>query len=374
MSDPAARPQPRHVALIAPPWYPVPPSGYGGIELVVNLLCIELRRLGHRVTLIAAEGSGHDAITLAPVSWAHDLGHRGERLRELAYAQRVVAALQSLDSVDIVHDHVGFATLLSSAVLGVAPVVHTVHGPINDADRDFYAGLPSGVGLVSLSGAQRDTAPELPWLGCVHNAVDLSHLTEPGSIAKEGFLLCLARICADKGQHLAIEVARRTGMRLVLAGKIDSSRAGAAYWHELVEPHVDGTSVVHIGNVHGAQKTRLLSRATALVAPIDWDEPFGLSVVEAMASGTPAISMRRGAAPELIDEGVTGMLVDNPDDMVEAALHVHDIDPMRCAQVARERFSPAAMTEGYLSLYRRAAGDGTPPLARRSPGHHRGAS
>ena len=275
--------------------------------------------------------------------------------RELAYAARVVETLRSIDAVDVVHDHVGFATLLATAVQGVVPVVHTVHGLIDDTDRSFYAGLPEGAGLVSVSGAQQASAPELPWLACVHNAVDLSDLSEPGTVAKEDFLLCLARICPDKGQHLAIEVARRTGMRLVLAGKVDASRVGAAYWHEMVEPHVDGTRVVHIRNVAGLEKAELLSRATALLAPIDWDEPFGLSVVEAMASGTPAISMRRGAAPELIEEGVTGMLVDTPDDMVEAAERVREIDPMRCARIARERFSPAAMTEGYLAAYHTAA-------------------
>jgi len=216
-------------------------------------------------------------------------------------------------------------------------------------------------GLVALSSAQRETAPGLPWLGCVHNAVELSQLVEPGDVPKEDFLVCLARICPDKGQHHAIEVAHRTGMRLILAGKVDSSRAGAAYWHELIEPRVDGSRVVHIGNVVGAEKASLLARATALVAPIDWDEPFGLSVVEAMVSGTPAISMRRGAAPEIIEEGVTGMLADNPDDMVEAALRIRDIDPVRCAAVARKRFSPEAMTRGYLATYGAAASRWTPP-------------
>ncbi len=341
----------RHVAVVAPPWYPVPPAGYGGIELVVHLLCKELRRLGHRVTLIATEGSGHDAIELAPSDWAHDLGRGGERLRELAYAARVVDTLASLDGVDVIHDHVGFATLLGSAVLGVAPVVHTVHGPISDIDRSYYDGLPERAGLVAISCSQQESAPELPWLGCVHNGVDLSQLTEPGSIPKEDFLLCLARICPDKGQHLALEVARRNGLRLVLAGKVDSSRLGAAYWHEQVEPHIDGDRVIHVRNAAGAEKARLLAGATALLAPITWDEPFGLSVVEAMASGTPAISMRRGAAPELIEEGVTGYLVDSLDEMVEAVRRVGEIDPGRCAEVTREHFSPEAMTRGYLGMY-----------------------
>jgi glycosyltransferase involved in cell wall biosynthesis len=343
----------RHIAMLAPPWYPVPPRGYGGIELVVSLLTEELRFRGHRVTLFAAAGSGHGAVVHAPASWSSDLGQRDERLRELTYAARIVESLRHLGAIDVVHDHVGFHTLLSVTQLADTPVVHTVHGPVTEAQNVFYTALMGRVGLVAISESQRRSAAELPWIGTVLNAVSVRHLAVHVGDEDDPYLLCLARICADKGQHIAIEVARRTGMRLVLAGKVEATPESEEYYMTQVLPRIDGDRVVHRGNVVGQEKASLLAGATALLAPIQWEEPFGLSCVEAMASGTPAISMNRGAAPELIDDGFTGFLVRDVDEMVTAVGRVGEIDPARCAAVARKRFSPVAMADGYLRMYER---------------------
>ena len=350
MHQPAPAPR-LHVVLVAPPWYPVPPRGYGGIELVVGQLAAELRRRGHRVTLIGAQGSQPQTVVLAPAAWSHDLGTPDERLRELAYAARVGDHLRSLAQVDVVHDHGGGATLLAATMCGRAPVVHTVHGRLRGPDIDFLRSLDTAPGLVAISGSQRAAAPRAPWIGTVHNAVDVHQLAVGSASEREPYLLCLARICRDKGQHTAIEVARRVGMRLVLAGKVERTRDGEEYHRRAVAPHVDGDRVIHVHNVVGAEKARLLARARALLAPIEWDEPFGLAVVEAMASGTPAIVMRRGAAPELVEQGITGFLVDNVDEMAAAVGLVDVIEPERCAQITRRRFSSAAMTDGYLALY-----------------------
>lgn len=341
----------RHVALVAPPWYPVPPHGYGGIETVVALLADELRARGHRVTLLAAEGSDRQATVHAPLAWRTDLGQRNERLRELTYAARVLETLSRRGPFDAIHDHVGFATLLGCVHLGIAPVLHTVHGAIHEPDASFYAALGDELSLAAISTSQRHSAPGLPWIGTVANAVALHHLVVGSREEKEPYLLCLARICPDKGQHLAIEVARRTGLRLVLAGKVESTAAGLQYFEQHIAPALDGDRVVHLANVAGVAKAGLLARATALLAPIQWDEPFGLSVVEAMASGTAAISMARGAACELIDEGRTGFLVADVDEMVAAVHSAVDIEPERCAALTRARFSPSAMADGYLDLY-----------------------
>ena len=344
----------RHVALVAPPWYPVPPLGYGGIEGVVALLAEELRARGHRVTLLAAQGSSFQATVHAPAAWGAALGQRDERLRELTYAARVLQTIRQSGQVDVIHDHVGFATLLGCVELGSAPCVHTVHGVIREPDASFYSALGDGVGLVALSQSQRRSASALPWIGTVANAVSLRDLIVAGRDDKEPYLLCLARICPDKGQHVAIEVARRTGLRLVLAGKVEATADAREYFERRIAPALDGTQVVHISNVTGLQKARLLARATALLAPIQWEEPFGLSVVEAMASGTPAISMARGAAPELIEEGLTGFLVRDADEMVTAVRRVGEIEIARCAATARARFSPSVMVDGYLHLYEQA--------------------
>ncbi|HKR98284.1 MAG TPA: glycosyltransferase, partial [Candidatus Dormibacteraeota bacterium] len=195
--------------------------------------------------------------------------------------------------------------------------------------------------------------PALNWVGRVFNAVDVDNLQTCARDEKEPYLLCLARVCEEKGQHVAIEVARRTRMRLILAGKVESTPAGREYFEGEIAPFIDGRSVVHIDNVGGADKARLLARATALLAPLQWNEPFGLALVEAMASGTPVIVTPRGAAPELVDDGCTGLFAEDIDDMVEAVQRVGDIDPAVCAREGRRRFAPASMADGYLSLYER---------------------
>ena len=358
---------PHRIALIAPPWYPVPPNGYGGIELVVALLARELRRAGDEVVLFAADGSSLASRHLAPREWTAQLGSRQERLRELTYAGHVVEALQSLDRVDVIHDHCGFGSLLSAALSNQAPVVHTVHGVIEEAERTFYGSLPSTVAFVAISDAQRSTAPTLPWLGTVHNAVDVDSLLVGRADEKEPYLLCLARISPDKGQHLAIEAARRAGMRLVLAGKVEEGVTSREYFARFVAPAVDGERVIHIGNVTGWDKARLLARAQGLLAPLQWEEPFGLSLAEAMASGTPVIGFPRGAVPELVTPGVTGFLVSDVEAMVQALGQLSLLDPERCAAVARERFAPSLMARRYRAMYARSIAAFEPVTAAAQP-------
>lgn len=340
----------RHVVIVAPPWYPIPPSGYGGIELVVGLLVDALRQAGDRVTLLAAEGSESDAIVLAPRSWRADLGGPDERLRELTYASRVATTLARLERVDVIHDHCGFATLVAACAADVAPVVHTVHGDIPEAYATFYSSAVDHAGFVTISEAQRRTLPDLPWVGTVHNAVDVENLKVTPT-QKVSFLLCLARICPDKGQHVAIEVARRTGMRLVLAGKVEATPQATEYFKRLIEPFIDGIRVLHFDNVAGDEKALLLARAYALLAPLQWDEPFGLALVEAMASGTPVIASGRGAAPELVTDGTTGFLVNDVEEMVRAVSRVADLQPSICAEATRARFSPSVMATSYRRIY-----------------------
>ncbi len=331
----------------------MPPDGYGGIELVVGLLCGALRKAGHRVTLLGAEGSHPDAIAVAPRSWRVALGRPAERLRELTYATRVVERLTRLGSIDIIHDHCGFATLVATEVAGLAPVAHTVHGDIPEPYATFYGSLAGKVGFVSISAAQARSAPALPWIGTVHNAVDVEALQVTPD-EKEDYLLCLARICPEKGQHVAIEVARRAGRRLVLAGKVEDIPVATEYYQRHVAPLVDGDRVVHIANVAGEEKARLLARAYALLAPLQWEEPFGLAMVEAMASGTPVIAMARGAAPELVTIGVTGLLVEDVDAMTDAVRMVAQLDPQVCADASRARFSASSMAAAYLGVFEEA--------------------
>jgi glycosyltransferase involved in cell wall biosynthesis len=346
----SAAPNSLRIAVIAPPWYPLPPPGYGGIELVVYLLVRELRRRGHEVTVFGAAGSEAGTTALASAGWAAHLSTITGPARELTYLARVFEAIKQQD-LDLVHDHSGFAGLLGSTLLAAAPVVHTVHGPVVEPFRAFYEAVGERAGLVAISESQRRMAPELAWVGMVHNAVDVASLRVATRDEKEGYLVCLARISPDKGQHTAIEVARRTGRRLILAGKIEESPGGRQYFLEHVEPHVDGYRIRYLPEVNALEKADLLARAYALLAPIDWPEPFGLSVAEAMVSGTPAISFARGAAPELIEHGRTGFVVSDVSAMVEAVAASAEIDPLACASLARARFHPAVMADAYQRIY-----------------------
>lgn len=340
------------VAVVAPPWYPVPPVGYGGTELVVALLVRSLRAQGIDVVLYAAEGSAEPAVELAPPEWSIDLMDDRHLFREAAYMGRVLADLEARD-VDVIHDHSGWVGLVANGFSGLAPTLHTAHLPILDEYRLIYEAVAHRVDLVAISDAQRATAPELNWAGRVYNAVDIDAL--PLVEERDDYLLCLARISPQKGQHHAIEVAWRTGRRLILAGKVGELPGDRPYFDSQIAPHIDGDRVVYLDNVAGAEKAALLGRASALLAPLRWAEPFGLAMVEAMATGTPVIAMRCGSTPELIEHGRTGFLADSVDGLVEATAQLHAIDPRECADQARRRFSPQTMAAGYLELYEAAA-------------------
>jgi glycosyltransferase involved in cell wall biosynthesis len=338
--------------MVAPPWYPLPPRGYGGTELVVHLLHAELRRLGHDLTVYGAEGSEAGVTALADAAWSHDLGGSAERPREATYLARVYAHMAK-QRFDVIHDHAGFDGLLLALHSGVAPVVvHTIHGELVEPMTTLYKEVHARARLCAISLSQAASAPALKLAGIVHNAVELP--TAPPSVTHERYLIEVARITPDKGQHLAIQVAQQSGRKLILAGKVERTDEGLRYFEEQVEPFLSPT-IEYYPNVAGAQKTRLISRAAAGIFPLLWSEPFGLAMVECMVAGTPILALRSGSTPELIEEGVTGFLAEDVDDLVAAVSRIDEIDRVRCAEVARERFSPRHMAERYLSVYRRGS-------------------
>jgi glycosyltransferase involved in cell wall biosynthesis len=340
------------IALVAPAWYPLPPRGYGGTELVVHLLHNELRRLGHEVTVFGAEGSEAGVTMLADAAWSHDLGGPAEAARQATYLARVYAAMSGR-RFDVIHDHTGFEGLLLALQSELAPVVvHTIHGELTEPMSTFYKEVDRRARLCAISLSQAASAPAVRLAGIVHNAVELP--VAPPSVAHERYLIEVARIIPDKGQHLAIQVAQKAGRKLILAGKVERSEEGLRYFEEQVEPFLS-PSVEYYPNVAGAQKARLISRAAAGIFPLQWAEPFGLAMVECMVAGTPVLALRVGSTPELVEEGVTGFLAEDVDDLVKAANRLDEIDRIRCAKVARERFSPRHMAERYLSIYRRGS-------------------
>lgn len=346
--------EPRRIALIVSPWYPVPPGGYGGIELMAYYLARELHSRGHRVSVIGQRGSRgpFETVGVAPESWSSQLGTRHHLARELLFLHRAYDHVRRR-AFDVVHDNSGLTGILVGATSCLeTPVVATLHGALTETEGEFLSSIDRQVHLVAISQAQRALVAGVDWRRVVHNAVDASAYRPVTNRQEKGdYLLELARISPNKGQHIAIEVARRLGMRLVLAGKIDQD--STSYFDERVKPHL-GDRVTWLDNVHGEEKLELLARAQAMLFPIQWEEPFGIAMVEAMVSGTPVIAMARGATGEIVEPGVTGFLAHDVDGMVDAYRCIGDVDLERCVKVASERFSPKRMADGYQSVYERA--------------------
>jgi glycosyltransferase involved in cell wall biosynthesis len=336
------------VAVLSPVWFPVPPPGYGGIEWIVHLLTEGLVAAGADVTLFASGDSRTDArleavYDEAPSEW---IGHTFWELRH------TVACLERAGEFDVVHDHSGLLGL-ALAALAPVPVVHTVHGPLIEEPGDMYESIcrmAPGAHLVSLSLNQRKPKSGLPWLANVPNALDLDRY--PFHTGHDDYLLFLGRMSPDKGAHRAVEVARELGVPLRLAGKCREPLE-RAYFDALVRPHLSD-DMQYLGEVTHAEKVALLQHARATLFPIDWEEPFGLVMIESLACGTPVIATRRGSVPEVIDDGVTGIIVDDHLQMPEALPRADALDTQRMRAIVRERFAPERMVQDYLDAYQRA--------------------
>jgi glycosyltransferase involved in cell wall biosynthesis len=340
--------------MIVSPWYPVPPKGYGGIELMAYHLARELQLRGHQVSVIGQQGSEgpFETIALAPESWSSQLGTRDQLPRESLFLYRAYDLI-SRRAFDVVHEHSGLSGILLAASSRLqTPVVATLHGDLTEAEGEFLATIQHRVHLVSISHAQQALVAGVDWRRVVYNAVDPADYTPiTKHDQKHDYVLQLARISPTKGQHIAIEVARRIGVHLVLAGKVDPD--ANEYFEREIKSHLGDTVTWH-ENVIGEEKQQLLARARAMLFPIQWEEPFGIAMVEAMVSGTPVIAMARGAATEIVEPGVTGWLVDDVDGLVDAYSRIGEIDLERCVQRASERFGPGQMADGYQSVYERA--------------------
>jgi glycosyltransferase involved in cell wall biosynthesis len=317
-------------------------------------LARELQERGHQVTVICRQGSQgpFESVALAPESWQADLGSPNHHAREALFIYRAYDLIRRR-AFDVVHDHSGLNGILMAATCRPqAPVVATIHGDLNEAEGEFLSAVDHRVHLVAISRAQQALVAGVEWRGVVHNAINAGAykpVTDPQQ--KEDYVVQLARITPDKGQHLAIEFAQRVNVRLVMAGKVDKD--SEKYFEEQVKPHLSDR-IEWIENVQGDEKLQLLAKARALVFPIQWEEPFGLAMVEAMVSGTPVIALAHGAATEVVEPGITGWLAENVDDMVSAYERLGEINLEQCVRHAAERFGPPQMADGYQHVYERA--------------------
>lgn len=334
------------VAMIATPYFTVPPAGYGAVEAVVADLVDALVDRGHDVTLIGAGQHGTRAQRFFASYGVSPAERLGEPLPEVMHAAYAARVLKECD-VDVVHDHTLAGPLLARGRL--TPTVVTVHGPVNGELGDYYRALGDTVRLVAISTAQRAGAPDLPWTATVYNAVRAE--TFPFRAVKENFALFLGRFNPDKAPHLAIEAARAAGLPITLAGK-RSEPAERAYFAQEVEPRL-GPDTTLLGVVDATAKRDLLTRAACLIFPVCWDEPFGLVPVEAMACGTPVVALRRGAVPEIVVPGRTGVIVDHPSELAGAITEARALDPAVCREHVEANFTVQSMAAGYEAAYRK---------------------
>jgi glycosyltransferase involved in cell wall biosynthesis len=341
--------QPLRVALVAPPWYPIPPSAYGGIEALVYWLAEGLLGRGHQVTVIAAGQPGTRA-RFARTYQVPPTGRLGEVLPELLHAAHTAQLLDELD-VQIVHDHSAAGPLTASG--RTAPTVLTAHGPVDGELGAYYRRL--GLPLVAISEFQRrQAAPDLPWIGRVHNAVPVA--TFPYQKDKEEFCLFLGRMSPEKGPDLAIGAAHAAGLPIVVAAKCNEP-AERRYLEQRVRPLL-GPEDLWFGEADATDKRDLLGRARCLLFPVQWEEPFGLVMVEAMACGTPVVALRAGSVPEVVDHGVTGWICRQPEQLARGIVEADRIDPAACRDRAERLFDVAQMVAGYERVYRQLAGRG----------------
>jgi glycosyltransferase involved in cell wall biosynthesis len=330
------------VAMLAPISWRTPPAGYGPWELVTSLLTEGLVASGVDVTLFATQDS-QTAGTLGgvvPRAYSEDPSIDAKVWEAL----HVAHVFERAAEFDLIHNQADFVPLAFSRLVDT-PVVTTIHGFGSERILPAYRAYDDRVHYVAISDADRH--PDLHYAATIHHGIRLDDFPFDASGTEE--LLFFGRIHPDKGAGEAIRAAQATGHRLVMAGLVQDE----GYHAREVAPHLDGDRVRHLGVVGGPDRARTLGNAKALLHLIGFDEPFGLSVAEAMACGTPVIAYNRGSMPELIDHGVTGFLVDSFEEAVAAIGRVGEIDRAACAAAARARFGVERMTAEYLALYER---------------------
>jgi glycosyltransferase involved in cell wall biosynthesis len=336
--------------MLAPPWISIPAPGYGGVESVVSTLTEALVRRGHDVTLFCAPGS----VSQATVVTLLEEHHPHEIERSLYEVDHVGQAFDRIDSAaggdrfDVIHDHCGFTGLAMAGRIDT-PLVHTLHGPFTPETAAFYARHGHKATLVGISQAQLASAPrELGLIHSIPNPIDLR--AWPLQERKSDYLLWVGRMTPEKGPHRAIAAARVNDVPLVLAGVIQPGQE--AFFDREVAPHIDGTRVSFVGEVGGLAKQSLFACARGLLMPIRWNEPFGMVMVEALASGTPVIAFAEGAARELVIDGKTGFLVDDERAMADAIGHLPRIAPHDCRDWVRRHCDGEVVTDAYERTYR----------------------
>ena len=336
------------IAQIAPVWERVPPRMYGGIEVVVYLLTEELIKRGHDVTLFATG----DSITSAQLVSSYDippprnlLASR-DPLPDLIHTGR---AFKRAGDFDVIHSHTGFSGIVLGSFVD-KPVLNTMHDRFAKDNVAFYEAYKNAVFYNSISLGQRKSGPNLNYVGNVYNAVDTD--SYQFSRQKEDYFVHISRISPDKGTDIAIDVALKAGVKLVIAGKIDPGK-DTLYYREKIAPKIDGRQIIYKGEISEEEKRVLFRDAMGFIFPLRWAEPFGLAMLEAMASGTPVIAYPLGSVPEVVQHDRTGFVVSSFEEMVEEVNNIGSLNPYDCRKRAVEEFGINKMVDKYEKIYQK---------------------
>jgi len=329
-----------HIAMLSPIAWRTPPRHYGPWESVASLLTEGLVARGHDVTLFATA----DSQTSGTLHAVCPRGYEEDRslIPKVWECLHISELFEHADAYDMIHNHFDFLPLTYTG-LTATPVVTTIHGFSSPGILPVYKKYNGKAIYVSISDADR--SPDLDYIKTIHHGIDIKQFDfQP---APDDYLLFFGRIHQDKGTREALDIARDCGKKLILAGIIQDQ----AYYDQFVAPRIDNDKVVYIGSAGPAERNRLLGKARALLHPIQFNEPFGLSVIESMACGTPVIAFSKGAMPELIENGKSGFLVNNVDEAIEAVARIEDIDRVDCRRRVERHFTIDRMVDDYIQVY-----------------------
>jgi len=330
------------ILIVAPPWVAVPPPAYGGTETVLDTLARGIQKAGHEVLLFTTGDSTCDVprASIWPEAIGVGVGGAATEMRHVIHAYR-----NALD-VDLVHDHTLVGPVYADRFDGL-PVVTTNHGPFESELGDYYRAIGDRTPVIAISHHQASTARGIPVAAVIHHGVDCDRF--PPGQGDGGYALFLGRMCPEKGIDGAIRAARKAGVPLRIAAKMTEA-SEQLYFERRIKPLLGG-DVEYVGEVGGAEKLELLGGAMCLLNPIAWPEPFGMVMVEALACGTPVVVTPRGAAPEIVDDGVTGFVCTGTEALARAVIASADLDRSQCRRAVADRFSAARMVGAHLDLY-----------------------
>ncbi len=329
-----------HIAMLSPIAWRTPPRHYGPWENVASLLTEGLVSRGHDVTLFATA----DSQTSGTLHAVCPRGYEEDRslIPKVWECLHISELFENADAFDIIHNHFDYLPLTYTG-LTTTPVVTTIHGFSSPGILPVFKKYNGKVSYVSISDADR--APMLDYIKTIHHGIDIKQFDfQP---APDDYLLFFGRIHNDKGARQAIEIAKACNKKLVMAGIIQDQ----AYYDQYIAPHMDSGKVAYAGSVGPVERNRLLGKACAMLHPIQFDEPFGLSVIESMACGTPVIAFDRGSLPELIENGKTGFLVDSVEQAIERVARIQEIDRAACRCHVERHFTVDRMIDEYIHVY-----------------------